>query len=328
MRIIMKANELFNAAMQLDLTSIKIKLMHQQSGEGWSLDKANAVEKEYRRFLCLMKLSPHESMAPLVDVDTFWHYHILDTVKYAADCEQVFGYFLHHDPYVGLDGTDEDEQFRLNSGERMCELYENLFGDAYPATFDADGHTTAFCAGPIPPHVDSAARSAGKQGAIAFCAGPIPPHVDSAARAAGKQGAIAFCAGPIPPHVDSAARSAGKQGAIAFCAGPIPPHVDSAARSAGKQGAIAFCAGPIPPHVDSAARSAGKQAAIAFCAGPIPPHVDSAARSAGKQGAIAFCAGPIPPHHRLNPLVKDIAGAIVPRGGPATMPRPMPVLPA
>ena len=162
----MNTNDLLKAVMQLDLEPIKMKLMHVESGEGWSLEKADAVEKEYRRFLCLMKMYPEEDTAPLVDVDTFWHYHILDTMKYAADCEQAFGYFLHHYPYVGMRGED-DEQFRVDSGERMRELYEATFGDAYPGTrteaatspASRDGVDIAFCASPH------------KQ-ATAFCASP------------------------------------------------------------------------------------------------------------------------------------------------------------
>jgi len=61
----MNMNDLFKAVMALDLDPIKLKLMHVESGEGWSRDKANAVEKEYRRFLCLMKLYPDEDTAPL-----------------------------------------------------------------------------------------------------------------------------------------------------------------------------------------------------------------------------------------------------------------------
>ncbi|TFW13473.1 glycine-rich domain-containing protein-like, partial [Massilia arenosa] len=114
----------------LDLDPIKVKLMHPQSGEGWSLQKANAVEVEYRRFLYLMKKFPEERTAPLFDVDTFWHYHILDTLKYAADCEAVFGYFLHHFPYIGLRG-EEDEQAHVALGDRMKELYESAFGEPY-----------------------------------------------------------------------------------------------------------------------------------------------------------------------------------------------------
>jgi hypothetical protein len=120
----------FNTIAALDLDPIKVKLMHKESGEGWSLEQATAVEFEYRRFLCLMKLFPHEPVAPLFDVDIFWHYHILDTMKYAADCEQIFGYFLHHFPYAGLRGED-DEAAHLRVGARMQELYEATFGESY-----------------------------------------------------------------------------------------------------------------------------------------------------------------------------------------------------
>ena len=237
----MNANDLFKAVMQLDLEPIKMKLMHVESGEGWSLDKANAVEKEYRRFLCLMKLYPEEDTAPLVDVDTFWHYHILDTMKYAVDCEQVFGYFLHHYPYVGMRG-DDDDQFRLDSGERMRELYEATFGEAYPGTDAAlqalDGTDAAFCAGP---HVQATAFCAGphKQ-ATAFCAGPHTNN-EGAQRTSAIKADTAFCAGP---H---------KQ-ATAFCAGPHTKN-GSAQRTSVIKADTAFCAGP-------------HKQATAFCAGP------------------------------------------------------------
>ena len=120
----------FKTIAELDLDPIKVKLMHKESGEGWSLEKANAVEFEYRRFLFLMKKYPTEQTAPLFDVDTFWHYHILDTMKYAVDCEKVFGYFLHHFPYIGLRG-EEDEAAHERVGARMKELYEATFGEAY-----------------------------------------------------------------------------------------------------------------------------------------------------------------------------------------------------
>jgi len=119
-----------HAIAALDLEPIKVKLMHEESGEGWSLERANAVEFEYRRFLYLMKKFPNEQTAPLVDVDTFWHYHILDTMKYAADCDAVFGHFLHHFPYIGLRGED-DEAAHIRVGERMKELYEETFGVDY-----------------------------------------------------------------------------------------------------------------------------------------------------------------------------------------------------
>jgi len=219
----MNANDLFNAVMQLDLEPIKTKLTHVESGEGWSLEKANAVEKEYRRFLCLMKMYPDESIAPLVDVDTFWHYHILDTMKYAVDCEQAFGYFVHHYPYVGMRGGD-DEQFRVDSGERMQSLYEATFGEAYPvadaAPVEASG--TAYCAGPWDKHANTA-----------YCAGPWDkPHAHRVARTATAAAATAYCAGPWDKHAGTA-----------YCAGPWK-QID--ARS-GDSAATAYCAGPWKP---------------------------------------------------------------------------------
>lgn len=145
----MNAHDVMHTIAALDLEPIKVKLMHEESGEGWTLERANAVEFEYRRFLFLMKKFPDEQTAPLVDVDTFWHYHILDTMKYAVDCDAVFGHFLHHFPYIGLRGED-DEAAHVRVGERMKELYEQTFGEDYaratptahsgsPATFAHSG---------------------------------------------------------------------------------------------------------------------------------------------------------------------------------------------
>jgi hypothetical protein len=142
----MNSNDSFQAIADLDLDPIKVKLMHVESGEGWSLDKANAVEFEYRRFLYLMKIFPSEATAPLFDVDTFWHYHILDTMKYAVDCERVFGYFLHHFPYIGLRG-EADLEAHQRVGERMKELYEQTFGEDYvrsAAAMESAGTEAAF----------------------------------------------------------------------------------------------------------------------------------------------------------------------------------------
>lgn len=138
----MNSNDNFQAIADLDLDPIKVKLMHKESGEGWSLEKANAVEFEYRRFLYLMKIFPSEATAPLFDVDIFWHYHILDTMKYAVDCELVFGYFLHHFPYIGLRG-EADLEAHQRVGERMKELYEQTFAEDYIRSATAAAGTEA-----------------------------------------------------------------------------------------------------------------------------------------------------------------------------------------
>jgi hypothetical protein len=137
----MITKEKFQAIAELDLNPIKVKLMHKESGEGWTLEYANMIEFEYRRFLYLVKAYPNENIAPMSDVDVFWHYHILDTMKYAADCDSTFGYFLHHFPYVGLD--DDDAPTRERVGLRMQALYQMNFGEPYGHAGTAEQQTGA-----------------------------------------------------------------------------------------------------------------------------------------------------------------------------------------
>jgi hypothetical protein len=138
----------FAAIAALDLDPVKVKLMHEESGEGWSRAYADAMAFEYRRFLYLVKKFPNEQVAPLFDVDVFWHYHILDTMKYAADCQAIFGYFLHHFPYVALGGA-ADLEAHERAGERMRDLYQQAFGQVYSGQqeplFAAAQEKIAFC---------------------------------------------------------------------------------------------------------------------------------------------------------------------------------------
>jgi hypothetical protein len=142
----MNTQTVMNAIAALDLEPIKTKLMHVASGQGWSRAKVDALDVEYRRFLYLMHAFPNEETAPTVDVDTFWHYHILDTAKYASDCAATFGYFLHHYPYLGMEGA-HDAGAEQRGGERMRELYEQTFGVAYirAEVYGVDEVQAAYC---------------------------------------------------------------------------------------------------------------------------------------------------------------------------------------
>ncbi|MFC5476650.1 glycine-rich domain-containing protein [Massilia suwonensis] len=192
----MISNNDFALIAALDLNPIKMKLMHKESGEGWSLERASAVETEYRRFLYLMKAFPHEQTAPLMDVDTFWHYHILDTMKYTRDCEQAFGYFVHHYPYLGLVGNDSAEMHQ-QAGERMRRLYESTFGVSYVRPLRTDGALEAAdVQTACEPGVSEAANSA-------WCFGPDHP------KAADVQ--TAWCFGPDIKAADAR---------TAWCFGP------------------------------------------------------------------------------------------------------------
>ena len=118
------------AAIQaLDLDPIKLKLMDTEEGQGWSREYVNQMAIEYKRFLTLSVKYPEETIAPSKDVDKFWHGHILDTMKYAEDCQNVFGYFLHHFPYFGMRG-EQDAANLAQAGRTTKRLYEKEFGEA------------------------------------------------------------------------------------------------------------------------------------------------------------------------------------------------------
>jgi len=119
--------QMVEAIFALDLDPIKVKLMDKKEGQGWSRAKADAVELEYRRFLALTVKYPDAAITPNTDVDKFWHSHILDTMKYAQDCQEALGYFLHHFPYFGM--RDEEDAVKLSIAATYTKaLYEKEFG--------------------------------------------------------------------------------------------------------------------------------------------------------------------------------------------------------
>jgi hypothetical protein len=111
----------------IDLTAVCMKLMEPvPEGKGWTLDETQMAEKWYRRFLALCKMYPKFPVVPNYYIDSFWHQHILDTKAYAKDCKAVFGSFLHHFPYFGLNG---DAQERDDCFDSTNVLYRKHFGE-------------------------------------------------------------------------------------------------------------------------------------------------------------------------------------------------------
>lgn len=111
----------------LDLEPIMVKVMDEEEGLGWSLDYTKRVAVEYEKYLILCKELPEEALVPSAAVDDFWHFHILDTQKYQEDCQTYFGYFLHHFPYFGMRGG-EDEINLKKAWMDSCSFYQNRFG--------------------------------------------------------------------------------------------------------------------------------------------------------------------------------------------------------
>ena len=114
----------------VDFTMIKLKLMDKEEGQGWSAEQCSEAEKEYKRFLGLKRAYPEKDIVPNKMVDSFWHQHILDTEKYAQDCELLFNRFMHHYPYFGMNG-DQDAQNLVDAFEETKILYKRHFHDVY-----------------------------------------------------------------------------------------------------------------------------------------------------------------------------------------------------
>lgn len=97
----------------LDFSMLKMKLQDTEEGLGWSAEQCDFVEMDYKRFLALKFAYPDEEIVPNQEIDKFWHYHILDTMAYADDCERVFGHFVHHFPYFGMRGEKDLQNLHL-----------------------------------------------------------------------------------------------------------------------------------------------------------------------------------------------------------------------
>ncbi len=115
-----------NKLKQLDLKSIAYELIY-SSDEKWTFEQTNQAMEHYSMFLCLIYLYPNRKLVPTQEIDKVWHHHILDTMKYAEDCEMLFGRFIHHFPYFGKRGKGDRENLYTAFAETE-RLFQEHFG--------------------------------------------------------------------------------------------------------------------------------------------------------------------------------------------------------
>lgn len=120
-------DQVVQAIFALDLDIIKKQLCDKEHGEGWTVDQANFYEMEYKQFLALSVKYPDAFLSPSKNVDAFWHTHILNTRKYAEDCQNTFGYFVHHFPSARA-GTAEEKTHYEKSFSQFQTLKRSEFG--------------------------------------------------------------------------------------------------------------------------------------------------------------------------------------------------------
>src|SRR5215204_723781 len=116
------------AVSQIELSPINEKLRF-DNPVFWKDDILAQAEIDYRRFLALNLMYPSTTLVVNKIIDDYWHQHILDTQKYAADCDTLFGFFLHHHPYFGMN-DDEDSDRIYDAFAVTQKLWEEAFGDA------------------------------------------------------------------------------------------------------------------------------------------------------------------------------------------------------
>ena len=108
--------------------SLTIEKLQEKSYAGWSLNRILIAEKGYKQYLAMTKALGGKQLVPNGDIDRFWHEHILDTRRYAKDCNALFGYFLHHYPFFGMRGEVDNSNW-INTTKMSNDLWLSAFGE-------------------------------------------------------------------------------------------------------------------------------------------------------------------------------------------------------
>lgn len=95
----------------------------------WSSDYTDRAIAEYRRFLYLTQIAPHD-VTPSKPIDAIWHLHLTYTESYWDGLCAMFERPLHHRPSRG--GPSEERRYRAQY-ERTLTTYEHEFGEPAPA---------------------------------------------------------------------------------------------------------------------------------------------------------------------------------------------------
>jgi hypothetical protein len=217
--------EMYQAIDELDFSRIKMKLMHRRDGV-IALRQVERAEEGYRQFLKLAAKYPDAPLVPSEEVDEFWHMHILDTQRYGADCERIFGYMIHHDPYSGLDGAqDEARHFLLAAASDEMTAREFGASGAGPVAYcvkpEAKGDAKAYC---VKPEAKGDAKAycvkpEAKGDAKAYC---VKPEATGDAKAyCVKPEAAAYCVKPEAKNDAQAYCVRPEAMAAAYCVRPV-----------------------------------------------------------------------------------------------------------
>ncbi len=99
---------------------------------GWDPEVIDSMEVDYIKFLSLIKtfkdFGIDFKIIPNLYIDEFWHNHILDTQQYYEDCQKIFNEMLHHFPYYGVLGEEDNKNWKAHS--YICQtIWKECFGE-------------------------------------------------------------------------------------------------------------------------------------------------------------------------------------------------------
>ena len=96
--------EVRNYINRIDLTTLKtnLTLPPARGGHSWTAERADAAEMKYKKWLFIQRKYEDVLQSPGPEVDTVWHFHILDSRAYIRDTARIFGHYLQHYPYFGM----------------------------------------------------------------------------------------------------------------------------------------------------------------------------------------------------------------------------------
>ena len=96
----------------------------------WSEKAEKEACKQYKRFLFLQKkYGDKYTLVPSIEIDEFWHQHILFTTQYQTDCEQIFGKYLHHIPTLKKTSSNTINAEIQKNFKTTQKLYRREFGE-------------------------------------------------------------------------------------------------------------------------------------------------------------------------------------------------------
>jgi len=262
--------EVAAAIQALDLESVKIRMMDHERGEGWTREYADGIEVAYKTYLTMLAKYQEEAEDILLseDVDEFWHTHILQTIKYSNDCQNVFGNFLHHQPHIG-EFTSADIEEREVQAEKTRHLYEREFGSGQGAAWygGAIKSENAAASGARIQAPNAAASGARIQAKGAAASGARIQATSAAASGARIQATSAAASGARIQATSAAASGARIQATSAAASGARIQATSAAASGARIQATSAAASGARIRATTAAASGARIRAAKAAASG-------------------------------------------------------------